>query len=170
MDKPIINKVAQSPIISIDLRDFYPEKNEYELLDIADFLYERLILKEKDFRQALKTLDYTRFQNKYTGIFCSEEVIIPQWAYLLIITHLTPYTTKIFYGNEKQLIQKIMWHKVQNLNTEIYQNKPVVIKGCSNVEIHIEVYMHLTQKLMPIARSIMYGEPCSNVPLFKRKT
>lgn len=168
MENSILNRVAQSSIISIDLKEFYPKKDEYEIFDIADFLFERLILKEKDFRQKLKELDYSKFQNKYVSIFCSEDVIIPQWAYLLACIHLKPYAKIFFFGDERALIQKILMDKVQNMDMDKMKDKPVVIKGCADVQIDIEVYMFLTDKLMEVAKSIMYGEPCSNVPLYKK--
>lgn len=169
MEDAIINKVAQSPLITIDLKDFYPKESEYQLFDIADYLYERLILKEKDFRQALQSLDIEKYQNKYVGIYCSEDVIIPQWSYLLVVARLHSVAKNIFFGNKENLIQKIILDKIQNLNVSLYKDKPVVIKGCSDVKIEIEAYIILVNQLMKVAKSIMYGEPCSTVPLFKRK-
>lgn len=168
-DNIIVNKVAQSPLITIDIKDFYPEKSEYEIYDIANYLYERLILKEKNFRQQLKEIDYSFYKNKYLGVYCSEDAIIPQWAYLLVVTHFQPFVKKIFFANEKKLIQNILIDKINALSLENFKDKPIVIKGCSDKEIEIEVYMELTSRLMPVAKSIMYGEPCSTVPLFKRK-
>ncbi|MCX7729559.1 MAG: DUF2480 family protein, partial [Bacteroidia bacterium] len=165
MADSIINKVAQSSLIIIDLKDFYPRPDEYLMFDIADFLYEKLILKEKDFRQALKNIDYSKFQDKYVGVFCSEDVIIPQWAYLLATVHLQPYAKKIFYSNTENLIQNILRDKVENLELDSYIDKPLVIKGCSDVKIDVDGYLLLVQKLMKVAKSIMYGEPCSTVPL-----
>lgn len=169
MDKEIVNKVAQSPLVSIDLKEFYPTDSEYVLIDIADYLYERLILKEKDFRQALKNIDYSKYKDKYVGIFCSEDAIIPQWAYLLFVIHLHPFAKKVFWANENELIQKIILHKIEFLNLSKYEDKPVVIKGCSDVKISIEAYMLLVDRLINVAKSVMYGEPCSTVPLYKRK-
>ncbi|RME14433.1 MAG: DUF2480 family protein [Bacteroidetes bacterium] len=169
MSDEIINKVAQSPLITIDLKDFYPQPDEYASFDIADFLYEKLVLKEKDFRQALKDTDYSKYQNKYVCIFCSEDVIIPQWSYLLAAVHLYPYAKKIFYGNENEMIQKIICDKINEMNVEPFKDRPIVIKGCSDVKIEIDAYVLLIQKLMMVAKSVMYGEPCSTVPLFKKK-
>ncbi|GIV29447.1 MAG: hypothetical protein KatS3mg028_0513 [Bacteroidia bacterium] len=169
MNGEIINKVAQSPLITIDLKDFYPKPDEYTSFDLAGFLFEKLVLKEKDFRQALKDWDYSKYQNKYVCVFCSEDVIIPQWAYLLAAVHLYPYAKRIFYGNENEMVQKIICDKIATMNSEQFKDKPVVIKGCSDVKINMEAYVLLVQKLMPVAKSIMYGEPCSTVPLFKKK-
>lgn len=169
MEDTIINKVAQSPLITIDFKDFYPKESEYQLFDIADYLFERLILKEKDFRQALQSLDIEKYQDKYVGIHCSEDVIIPQWSYLLVVARLHSVAKNIFFGNKENLIQKIILDKIQNLNVSLYKDKPVVIKGCSDVKIEIEAYIILVNQLMKVAKSIMYGEPCSTVPLFKRK-
>lgn len=168
MDKEIVNKVAKSPIVTIDLKDFYPSESEFKIFDIADFLFEKLILKEKDYRTALKNLDYSQYQNKYVGITCSEDVIIPQWAYLLAEIHLFPYAKKIFFADKKSIIQKIILDKIENTDVEKFRDRPVVIKGCSDVDISIDAYITITYKLMNVAKSIMYGEPCSNVPLFKK--
>lgn len=169
MENTIRNRVAESSIITIDIKEFYPKSNEYVVFDMADFLFERLILKEKDFRQKLKDLDYGIYQNKYAGIYCSEDVIIPQWAYLLAAVHLYPFAKKIFYADKKRLVQEILKDKIITMDLEYTRDKPVVIKGCSDVDIDIEVYILLVNRLMQTAKSIMYGEPCSNVPLFKRK-
>jgi hypothetical protein len=168
MENEIINKVAQSPILTIDLKDFYPSESEFKIFDISDFLFEKLILKEKDYRVALKNLDYSQYQNKYVGITCSGDVIIPQWAYLLAEIHLFPYAKKIFFADKKSIIQKIILNKIENTDVEKYRDRPVVIKGCSDVDINIDAYIAITYKLMNVAKSIMYGEPCSNVPLFKK--
>ncbi len=169
MEDFIVNKVAQSPLITIDLKDFYPQPREYELFDIADFLYERLILKEKDFRQKLKEIEYSNYKDKFLGVFCSEDAIVPRWAYLLVVTHFNPYVKDIFFADKKSLIECIMNEKIRALDVNLYKDKPIVIKGCSDIEIPVSTYVLLTQRLMPVAKSIMYGEPCSTVPLFKRK-
>jgi hypothetical protein len=168
MENEIINKVAQSPILTIDLKDFYPSESEFKIFDISDFLFEKLILKEKDYRVALKNLDYSQYQNKYVGINCSGDVIIPQWAYLLAEIHLFPYAKKIFFADKKSIVQKVILDKIENTDVEKYRDRPVVIKGCSDVDISIDAYIAITYKLMKVAKSIMYGEPCSNVPLFKK--
>lgn len=169
MSEEIVNKVAKSPIISIDLSEFYPTKQEYEIFDIAHYLYEGLILREKDFRQSLKSINYEIYQDKYVSIYCSADAIIPQWAYLLAHIHIFPYAKKIYYGSEEALVQNILLDKVQNLDPEQYRDKPIVIKGCSSVKIDMNIYLQLCNKLLPFAKSIMFGEPCSTVPLYKRK-
>ncbi len=170
MPDEIINKVAQSPLITIDLKEFYPQKEEYLTFDMADFLYEKLVLKEKNFRQSLRDINYSIYKDKYVGIFCSVDAIIPQWAYLLAAIHLKPHAKKVFYTDEKNLIQKILIDKIHAINIEPYKDKPIVIKGCSDVYISIEVYVELTNKLIDVAKSMMYGEPCSTVPLFKKQS
>ncbi len=169
MEDVIVNKVAQSPLITIDLKDFYPQPAEYALFDMADFLYERLVLKEKDFRQKLKEIEYLNYKDKFLGVFCSEDAVVPRWAYLLVVTHFYPYVKNIFFTDKKHLIECIMNEKISALDVAPYKDKLIVIKGCSDIEIPVSAYVLLTQRLMPVAKSIMYGEPCSTVPLFKRK-
>lgn len=168
MSENILNRVAQSSLITIDLKDFYPSSSEYKIFDLADFLFEKLILKEKDFRAALKMKDFSEYKDKYVGIVCSEDVIIPQWAYLLAAISINKVCKKCFYADEKNLIQEIIRDKILSLNTDIFKDKPVIIKGCSEVEISLNNYVLFTNKLLHSAKSIMYGEPCSTVPLFKR--
>lgn len=169
MPDEIVNKVAQSPIITIDIAEFYPSKQECKLFDIANYLYEGLILKEKDFRQQLKILNYEEFQDKYVSIYCSADAIIPQWAFMLAGIHLFPYAKKIYYGDEQTLIQNILLEKIKNLDINKYKDRPIVVKGCGNVKVDINIYIQLCNQLLPYVKSIMYGEPCSTVPLYKKK-
>lgn len=167
MNEGVLNKVKQSGLITLDLKDYFPLKEEYVIFDIADFLFEKLILKEKDFRQALKGLDYSKYQNKYVGIYCSEDVVIPKWAYLLATVHLHPYARAIYFGNEKEVVQKILRSKIECIDINLFKDKIITIKGCSDVEVDMDIYVLLIQKLIKVARKIMYGEPCGAVPLYK---
>jgi len=167
MSEIIVNKVANSQLINIDLEDFYP-KGGRVLLDIKDWLFAGQILKEKEFRTSVKDHDWKLYKNKYVALYCSVEAIIPSWAYLLITTKLAPFSKKIVVGNLEVLETSIFQEVIGSLDMEKYINKPVIIKGCSNKSIPDTSYVQLVGKLLPIARSIMYGEACSNVPLYKK--
>ena len=167
MSKEIVNKVASSQLINIDLEDFYP-KGERVLFDIKDWLFADQILKEKDFRDSVKNHDWKIYQNKYVALTCSVDAIIPFWAYLLITTKLTPFSKKIVVGDLEALEISIFQEIIDGLLMDNYVDKPVIIKGCSKKHIPETAYVQLISKLVPIARSVMYGEACSNVPLYKK--
>ena len=167
MSKEIVNRVANSKLINIDLEDFYPE-GERVLFDIKDWLFAEQILKEKEFREFVKNHNWKTYQNKYIALTCSAEAIIPSWAYLLISVELSPFAKKIVVGNLETLETSIFQEIIDGLPVKNYINKPVIIKGCSNKTIPETAYTQLISKLLPITKSIMYGEACSNVPLFKR--
>lgn len=168
-EKEIINKVAASGLITIDLEEFYPHEHIYEM-DIKDFLFEGIILKEKDFRKALIEFDWNQVQNKILTIFCSEDAIIPSWAFMLIVAHAQPYTNKIYVGNREQAIEQYMVQQIDtHFKPDAYSNQKMVIKGCGDKHVSEKVYMHITQLLLPVVKSLMFGEPCSTVPVYKKK-
>jgi hypothetical protein len=168
MENEIVNKVAESGLVTIDLEDFYPSE-EHVLFDIKPWLFEELILKEKDFREQVKNHDWSQYQNKFVALTCTADAIVPTWAYMLISSALTPFAKKIAFGDLKKLEEEIFHDIISNLNPEDYKDQRVVIKGCSNKEVPASAYVELTNFLQPIVKSIMYGEPCSTVPVFKRK-
>jgi len=168
MSDEIINRVANSKLITIDLEDFYP-KGKRVLFDIKDWLFEGLVLREKDFREHVKTYDWTQYQNNYVALMCSTDAIIPAWAFILISIQLEPYANKIILGDLDTLETSIYQDIINNLNLEVYIDKPVIIKGCSKKPVPINAYVMIANALKPIAKSIMYGEACSSVPLFKHK-
>lgn len=168
MSEEIINKVAQSQLISIDLEDFYPKGN-IAVFDLKPYLFMELILKEKDFRAALQQTDWSPYQDKIVGITCSADAIIPVWAYMLVATYLQPVAAEVVMGDEKKIASQILLKKIQQLDLDEYADKRIVIKGCGEMPIGEEAYMEITKRLRPIAKSIMYGEPCSTVPVYKRK-
>lgn len=168
MSKEIVNRVANSVLVTIDLEDFYPE-GERILFDIKKWLFAEQILKEKDFREFVKNHNWNSFQNKYIALTCSSDAIIPSWAYLLITVSLSPYAKKIVIGDIENLECSIFQEIIDKLPIEIYKEKLVIIKGCSNKYIPQTAYSQLIVKLLPITKSIMFGEACSSVPLFKRK-
>lgn len=168
MPDEIANRVASSNLKTIDLEDFYP-KGTRTAIDIKKWLFQELILKEIDFREYLKNHDWSQYQNHYVALTCSSDAIIPSWAYMLIATYASPFTKKIIIGNLAALETAIFQEIIENLNIEEFENQPVIIKGCSNKPIPETAYIHLIEKLQPIVKTIMFGEACSTVPLFKRK-
>ncbi|MBC7587602.1 MAG: DUF2480 family protein [Chitinophagaceae bacterium] len=168
MSELIINKVAESGIISFDIETYYP-KEEIKIFDLKPYLFMELILKEKDFRAALITTDWAVYANKNVGITCTADAIIPMWAYMLVASYLQPIANNIVLGDEKKTIESILLKNLNLVNVQEYTDKRVVIKGCGEVPIPEAAYIAITQKLRPVAKSIMYGEPCSTVPIYKKK-
>jgi hypothetical protein len=164
----IVNRVAESSIITLNLEQFYP-KEPIAVFDMKDHLFMGLILKEKDFRTALQNLDWEQYRDKNVAVTCSADAIIPVWAYMLVATYLQPVAKEIVFGDEQALIQTIISKNLSDINTAEYTDKRVVIKGCGEIKIPDAAYMEITAKLRPVAKSIMYGEPCSTVPIFKKK-
>jgi len=167
MPDEIINKVANSKLVSLDLEDYYP-KGERTLIDIKDWLFQEQVLIEKDYRNRLKERDWTAYQNKYVGIICSSDAIIPSWAYLLLTVHLAPYAKKIVVGNLEQLETILFEEVIAKMELEEFEDKAVIVKGCSEKFIPNAAYSLLIQRLFPVVSSLMYGEACSSVPLYKR--
>jgi len=168
MEKEIINRVANSKLVTIDLEDYYPE-GERILFDIKDWLYEGLVLREKDFRQKVNTHNWEQYQDCYIALICSTDAIIPTWAFMLLATYLEPYATKVVTGNLDTLETSVYQDIINTFDVSAFIDKPIIIKGCSNKPVPASAYVMLTNKLKPIAKSIMYGEACSSVPLYKRK-
>lgn len=166
-EEQIINKVANSALITFDLEEYF-EPGERVVLDISDQLYEGLVLREKAFRDFIKTHDWTQYENKLVAIACSTEAIVPTWAYMLLAIALEPYAKRTVFGslleleieNYRQALSKIDWSS--------FRDAKIVIKGCSKVDVPVAIYVDVADKLKPYASSLMFGEPCSTVPLFKR--
>lgn len=167
MSEEIKNRVANSKLVTIDLEDFYPG-GERILFDIKKWLFAEQILKEKDFRAFVKSHNWQNYKDKFVALTCSAEAIIPSWAYLLITVSLTPYSKKIIVGDLELLENLLFQEIVDALPIEDYKEKPIIIKGCSNKPIPQTAYSQLISKLLPVAKSIMYGEACSSVPLYKK--
>ena len=167
MAEEIINRVANSKLITLDLEDYYP-KGQRVVLDIKDWLFQELVLKEKDFREYIKNHDWSQYQNQYVAITCSADAIIPDWAFMLLVVNLEPFVEKCHIGTLEDLETAIYQDIIQAIDGTFYQDKPVIIKGCSNMPVPINAYVMITNKLKPYAKSIMYGEACSFVPLYKR--
>jgi hypothetical protein len=167
MSDVFINKVAESGIITIDLETYLP-KEEIVVFDIKDYLFMGLILKEKDFRAALKELSLEKYEQKIVAVTCSADAIIPMWAYMLIASLLQPVCIDVILGTADQVERKLLLQNIQLIDTSAYMDNRVVVKGCGEKPIPEEAYLEITNKLRPVAKSIMFGEPCSTVPVYKK--
>jgi len=168
MDEAIINKVSESSIITLNLEDYYP-KEEIVVFDMKDHLFMGLILKEKDFRENLKNLDLANYTNKAVAVTCSADAVIPMWAYMLVASYLQPVATEVVFGTEEELKKQLLLKNIEQLDLTDLADKRIVIKGCGELPIGEAAYLAATKLLRPVAKSIMYGEPCSTVPIFKKK-
>jgi hypothetical protein len=168
MNEEIINRVANSKLVTFDLEEIYP-KGERVFFDISQWLLEGIVLRENDFREQAKQHDWSQYQNKYVALFCNTEAIVPGWAYLLLSLHLAPYAKKVTVGSLEELESILFTELLQNIDVSEYIDKPVIIKGCAHKPIPQNAYVLLAQKLQPVAKSIMYGEACSSVPLYKKR-
>ncbi len=168
MEDEIVNKIANSGLITIDLEDYYP-KGERVLFDIKDWLFEELLLKEKDFRAYVKEHNWEQYQDKYVALTCSTDAIIPGWAFILLAAELQPYAKRIVKGNLEQLETALYQEEIAKLDVSEFEDKRLIIKGCSNLPVPESAYIELVQKLRPVAKSLMYGEACSTVPLYKKR-
>jgi hypothetical protein len=164
----IVNRVANSSIVTVDLADYFPEFPIAEF-DLKDWLFMGLILKEKDFRERLETFDWNQYQGQAVTVYCSADAIIPFWAFMLIATKLKPIALDIAYGNREQYLSAYYQRAIHKLNPQDFTDKRVVIKGCGDKPVPVSAYMGITQLVQPNAKSIMYGEPCSTVPVYKKK-
>ena len=167
MSEPFVNKVAESGLITLDLEKFYP-KGETTVFDLKDHLFMGLILKEKDFREALKKLDWSVYQDKNVALTCSADAIIPVWAWMLAVSYLQPVAKEVVMGDEKELHRSLYLKNIDAIDINEFAGQRVVIKGCGETPIADYVYMEITKKLRPVVKSIMYGEPCSTVPVYKK--
>ncbi len=164
----IINKVAQSGLITFNLEDYY-DKNERVVFDIKECLFMGLILREKDFREFVKTNDWEKYRNKNVAITCTADAIVPTWAYMLIAGKLSGIANYYFFGDLNNLENSLFQKALSGIDIELYRDKKIVIKGCGNLPVPINAYVEISRLLLPVANSIMYGEPCSTVPVYKRK-
>ena len=168
MAQEIINRVANSPLVSLDL-DEYMDQSERTDFDLKDGLFEGVMLREKHFRDFIKTFDWSHYQDKNVRIHCSEETIIPTWAYMLVASKLQGVANIIVLGSAEDLEREIINYAIKRILEKDLHNAKVVIKGCGDIRSRDYAYFQLTKHLLPIVSSIMYGEPCSTVPVFKRK-
>lgn len=168
MSDEIVNKVAQSQLVTIDLEAYYP-KEEIVLFDLKPHLFMELILKEKEFRAALQNLDWSTYQQKVVAVTCTADAVIPMWAYMLVASYLQPVAKDIIYGNEQTALQQLFLQNINAINIDEFADKRIVVKGCGDMPIGEFAYLAITKRLLPLVKSIMYGEPCSTVPIYKKK-
>ena len=168
MSDAIVNKVAESGLITLDLEKFLPD-HPIMLFDMKDYLFMGLILKEKDFRAAMQLHDWAQYQDRYVAVTCTVDAVIPVWAYMLVASYVQPFAKDAVYGTAEDLKNQVLMKNLQQLDVSVYVDKRVVVKGCGEVPIDDRAYLEITKRLRPVAKSIMYGEPCSTVPIFKKK-
>lgn len=167
MENEIINRVANSKLVVVDLEDYYP-KGARTVFDIKEWLFQEMVLREKDFRTYAKEHDWSQYQDHFVALTCSADAIVPAWAFMLLTMYLQPYAKKVVVGSLEELETSLYQDIIRDLDTEAYVDKPLIIKGCAHKPVPANAYILLSQKLQPIARSIMYGEACSSVPLYKK--
>jgi hypothetical protein len=166
MEEEIINRVANSALEVFDLEDYYP-KGIRTQIDMSQWLLEGFLLREKDFREHLKNHDWAQYQDQYVAVFCSTDAIIPAWASILVTLQLAPFAKKIVNGNLEAIDTALYEEILPTLDYSVYKDKPIIIKGCSKKPVPMSAYVLAAQRLQPFAKSIMYGEACSAVPLYK---
>jgi hypothetical protein len=164
----IINRVSQSEIITLHLEDFYPREDPI-IIDIKEQLWQGLVLKEKDFRTFIKLHNWQQYQNKHVAVYCSEDAIVPTWAYMLVASALCPFAKEIFFGNIEMFKTFLFNKAIQQLDVADFKDAKVVIKGCASKQVPTSAYLQITTLLQPVVKSLMFGEACSTVPVFKRK-
>ena len=168
MSEEIVNKIANSGLITIDLSDYAPKENIL-LFDVKDFLFEGIVLKEKVFRASLKAFDFSVYKGKIVSLCCSSDAIVPMWAYMLISSYLNPICSQLFFGTKEEVFQKILLKNINNISAEKFDEKKVIVKGCGNISLSEGLYVAITQKLQNNVSSLMFGEACSAVPVYKKK-
>ena len=168
MSGEIVNRVANSALITIDLTDYAP-KETIAILDAKDFLFEGIILKEKDFRNTLKEFDFSVYTDKIVALYCSSDAIVPMWAFMLLTSYLNNSASKIYFGKKEDVFQKIFSDNIDAIDATEFENKKVIVKGCGQVPLTESLYIAITKKLQNTVSSLMFGEACSAVPVFKKK-
>ena len=165
----LVNKVAQSGLLTFNLEDLYPAEGKVVSFDLKDHLFKGLILREKDFREALAATEWSQYSGKILAVYCSADAIIPNWAWMLVAANAEPFAEKVIMGDPAIALRRYYSDVLAKTDLSAYADQRVVIKGCSDKEVPAEAYLEITQLLRPIAKSIMYGEPCSTVPVYKKK-
>lgn len=168
MEEEIINRVSNSQLVTFDLEELYTP-GERVLFDVKNLLFQELVLREKDFRDFIKSHDWALYKNKYVAITCSADAVVPTWAYMLLASALQPYASEVIFGTLQDLETLLFKQALVKIDWEKYTNAKVIIKGCSKVEVPVSAYVDVTNHLRPLASSIMFGEPCSTVPVFKKR-
>ena len=168
MDDVIINRVANSGLVTIDLEDFLP-KEKIEVFDLKEHLFKELILKEKDFREDLKNFDWEIYRNRYVAVTCTADAIIPLWAYMLVTAYVQPIAKDVYAGTVEEMKKHLCLKNISTIKFEEFAGQRIIVKGCGDQQVDSTIYAEITKQLRPFAKSIMYGEACSNVPIFKAR-
>lgn len=168
MADEIVNRVANSSLITVDLTDYAPSSS-IAVLDVKDFLFQGFILKEKEFRASLKEFDFTNYNKKIVAINCSSDAIVPMWAFMLISSYLNNIALEIHFGTKENVFQKMFLNNIESLDASEFKDKKVIVKGCGNIPLSESLYIAISKKLLPVVNSLMFGEACSAVPVFKKK-
>lgn len=165
----IVNKVAESGIVTLDLAGYLPAEESLAVFDLKPFLFREMILREKDYRAALQEHDWSAYTGKHVAVHCSADAIIPVWAYMLAASYLQPLAASVYFGEKSALETYLIAEHIAAIPVEEYRDKRVVLKGCGDVAVPEQAYLRATAHLRPVVKSIMYGEPCSTVPIYKKK-
>ncbi len=168
MGGKIVNRVANSGLITIDLSDYAPKENIL-IFDVKDLLFEGIILKEKDFRSSLKEFDFSRYKGQIIALYCSAEAIVPMWSYMLVSSYLNPICSGLYFGTKEEVFQSILLKNIIDIDSEKFKDKKVIVKGCGSIPLGESLYVAITQKLQNSVSSLMFGEACSAVPVYKKK-
>jgi hypothetical protein len=168
METALVNKVAESGLITLDLEKYIPQQ-EIVAFDLTPFLFRGLILKEKDFRDAIQSAEWSKYKGKSVAVFCSADAIIPAWAYMLVSVMLSGIANSVYAGTPEELEKSLFLENLKKIDTATYIDKRVVVKGCGDKQIGVFAYLEVTSLLQPVVKTLMYGEPCSTVPVYKRK-
>lgn len=166
--KPLVNKVAQKAIVTLDIETYFPTQEEVAIIDLKDYLFKGLILKEAEFRDIVKNTDWAQYKDKYVTVYCSTNAIIPMWAYMVLSAELTPYAKDIANADPAHTTEIFLYRNLANLDMAQFAGQRVVVKGCGDRQVPEAAYVQIAQQLAKVARSIMYGEPCSTVPVYKK--
>ena len=168
MSEEIINRVAQSGLLTLDLEDYYP-REEIAVFDLRPLLFREMILKEKEFRTALSDIDWSRYAGKILAVTCTADAVIPAWAYMPVAAHARPFARSIVLGDSQTALQQTFLTNLQTIALDAFADKRVIVKGCGDLAVGPFAYLEITRLLQPVVKSIMYGEACSNVPVYKKK-
>lgn len=167
MQGEIVNRIALSPLVTIDLADYHDDSPRVEL-DIKDQLFMGMILREKDFRTYMAEEDWSRFEGQHVNITCSIDAVIPGWAWMLVAIHLEPFAKSLVFGDSNDLEKSIWQTNLNSIDYSQFEGKKIVVKGCGDLDIPTATYVEFIRRLRPLASKLMYGEPCSTVPLYKK--
>ena len=164
----IVNKVAESSLITLDLVPYLPAQDSLSTFDLKPFLFREMILREKDYRTALPAHDWNQYTGKHVAVFCSADAIIPVWAYMLAASFLQPVAASVYFGTPAEMEKKLIQQNINNIDLNDYTDQRVVIKGCGDIHVPVFDYVAITSHLRSVVKSLMYGEPCSTVPIYKK--